>query len=439
MKLKVFSLLVVLLLACGCESWDDFYNEHKGILDEGISCEYFYINQSEEAEPITNIKNIKLNGNNEEISVSYDAGENMVLINSDNYYTPYHEIVKLRDKVRLYYNKFDYNTYIENYEYTNTCPSNIYIYKADHFYINNICPDNLSCDVYSTKKTGGNNNSSSSNDNENVETSCNLENAVECQTYTAKTKENETFFLELGYETLGNGTIGKYYIISQEKSLHGGSVAHEKDQFITSDANNNAFSMINPDNVYSITDGNYNLPEKMGIYRDKEDNGGYIYYIYNSADTSINIDKTQGTIMNQFDPKYYGVDNDTPEDLEIKPITFCEENRVLKVFQILGYLVFGAKVVVPLILLILGTIDFAKAVISSSEKAPQEALKSFGLRIVAAIIVFLIPTFLEFLITLVNGASETFKEKNENCTNCLFNPFNPDECKASNVDYDNAD
>ena len=117
MKLKVFSLLIVLLLACGCESWDDFYNEHKGILDEGISCEYFYINQSEEAEPITNIKNIKLNGNNEEISVSYDAGENMVLINSDNYYTPYHEIVKLRDKVRLYYNKFDYNTYIENYEY----------------------------------------------------------------------------------------------------------------------------------------------------------------------------------------------------------------------------------------------------------------------------------------------------------------------------------
>ena len=103
----------------------------------------------------------------------------------------------------------------------------------------------------------------------------------------------------------------------------------------------------------------------------------------------------------------------------------------------MGYIVFGAKIIVPLILLILGTIDFAKAVISSNDKAPQEALKSFGLRIVAAIIVFLIPTFLEFLITLINDASETFKEKNENCTNCLFNPFDSGKCKATDVDYDN--
>ena len=433
MKIKVIALLIVLLLMCGCESWDDLYAEYKDIIDDGAQCEYFYV-PNKEKNPRMEIDSITLSGSSGGIYASYNNQEKQLIINADDY-NAYHEI----NSIYLYYNNFEVKSYLEDYSYTGVCPSNIYIYNENEIFINSFCPDGFDCDVYSTKKTGGNNNSSSSNDNENVETSCNLENAVECHTYTAKTKENETFFLELGYETLGNGTIGKYYIISQEKSLHGGSVAHEKDQFITSDANTNAFSMINPDNVYSITDGNYNLPEKMGIYRDKEDNGGYIYYIYNSADTSINIDKTQGTIMNQFDPKYYGVDNDTPEDLEIKPITFCEENRVLKVFQILGYLVFGAKVVVPLILLILGTIDFAKAVISSSEKAPQEALKSFGLRIVAAIIVFLIPTFLEFLISLVNEASETFKEKNENCTNCLFNPFNPDECKASNVDYDNAD
>ena len=58
--------------------------------------------------------------------------------------------------------------------------------------------------------------------------------------------------------------------------------------------------------------------------------------------------------------------------------------------QIVGYILYIAKILVPLILIILGTIDFAKATISSDDKAPKDALAALVRRIIIAVIIFLI-------------------------------------------------
>ena len=120
--------------------------------------------------------------------------------------------------------------------------------------------------------------------------------------------------------------------------------------------------------------------------------------------------------------------NQGPQDFEgnlgVTPVTFCEEEGVQKTFQVIGYLLFVAKIIIPLILIILGSIDFAKATISSDEKAPKDAIMALARRIIIAIIIFLIPTILNFLLSLVNGASEAFNDSNfTDCTNCLFDPF----------------
>lgn len=118
--------------------------------------------------------------------------------------------------------------------------------------------------------------------------------------------------------------------------------------------------------------------------------------------------------------------------LEIEKVHFCEESGVLKTFQIIGYLLFVAKIIVPLLLIILGSIDFAKATISSDEKAPRDAVMSLVRRVLIAVIIFFIPTILNFLLSLVYGATEAFSDDSfEGCTNCLFDPFG--ECEATDI------
>lgn len=114
-----------------------------------------------------------------------------------------------------------------------------------------------------------------------------------------------------------------------------------------------------------------------------------------------------------------------------KNISFCTGNT-LRAFQALGYMIFIAKVIIPLLLIIMGSIDLAKAVLNSNEKPNKEVLAKFAKRLAAALIVFLIPSVLDFAIGLVDGAKDAMENENtkvSSCTKCLFDPLGS-ECKA---------
>ena len=57
------------------------------------------------------------------------------------------------------------------------------------------------------------------------------------------------------------------------------------------------------------------------------------------------------------------------------------------------------RIAVPFGLILFGTLDMGKAVIAGDEKKIKEAQKPFVKRIIAAVIVFLIPTIVEAVIT----------------------------------------
>ena len=59
------------------------------------------------------------------------------------------------------------------------------------------------------------------------------------------------------------------------------------------------------------------------------------------------------------------------------------------------------QLVVPIGLIIMGTIDMAKAVIAGEEKKMKEAQKPFIKRIIAAVIVFLIPIIVNMVLSFV--------------------------------------
>lgn len=59
------------------------------------------------------------------------------------------------------------------------------------------------------------------------------------------------------------------------------------------------------------------------------------------------------------------------------------------------------QLVVPIGLIIMGTVDMAKAVIAGDEKKMKEAQKPFIKRIIAAVIVFLIPIIVNMVLSFV--------------------------------------
>ena len=78
------------------------------------------------------------------------------------------------------------------------------------------------------------------------------------------------------------------------------------------------------------------------------------------------------------------------------------------------------QVVVPILLIIWGMLDFAKAIIASDEDKIKAAQKVFIKRLIAALIVFLTVTIVKLAINLVSsiGADDTVAGKND-FTTCV--------------------
>lgn len=70
--------------------------------------------------------------------------------------------------------------------------------------------------------------------------------------------------------------------------------------------------------------------------------------------------------------------------------------------EINSYLVL-VRILVPILLVILGILDFAKAIFSSNEDGMKKAQQKFIKRLIAAIIVFLIPLLVDLLLEIANS------------------------------------
>ena len=92
------------------------------------------------------------------------------------------------------------------------------------------------------------------------------------------------------------------------------------------------------------------------------------------------------------------------------------------VFGIIGYVIIGIKIVVPILLIVFGMIQMATAVMANDDKKIKEAQKGLISKIIAAVAVFLIITLVTFLMNVIGD--ESWKE----CADCLNNP-NQTKCK----------
>lgn len=108
---------------------------------------------------------------------------------------------------------------------------------------------------------------------------------------------------------------------------------------------------------------------------------------------------------------------------------FCASTA--NIWQIVGYVLLVFKIAVPLLLIIFGMIDLGKAVIASKEDEIKKATGSLVRRAIAAVVIFLLPTVISFIMGLVSdfdtsGAKADF----EICRACIVRPGDSSTCDA---------
>lgn len=425
MKKFLMGLMLVLFIApqnvLAADTWENFYDEDSSnstvqnytkAIKEGFTCTY----ENSDFSDFSNIVfQFSRNGWNVKI------GSSQFTICGTDDCSRYNSAFKFNNK-DFYFTSFSLNEYLDNYLKTNSCPSNIY-FESDNdkivIYSHNI----------STLTSFTLDNSSSTVNEPDPETGCLLADAY-CEDYTLQDVDGNRVYVQLGRKDDGvNREDTKYFAVANNSS-------YSNYQIISFTDINRSASLTYNGITYTIPSSQISLlyPERGSFV----DSNYLTLSVYDSTDTTYylswyNFDDPDD-IRNEYDNNTDLINSDDSEldGLPIEEINFCDQNGVQKTFQIIGYLLFVAKIIVPLLLIILGTIDFAKATVSSDDKAPRDAVVALIRRIIIAVIIFFIPTILNFLLSLVNGASEAFNDNGfTGCTDCLFDPFGA--CEVSDI------
>ncbi len=93
------------------------------------------------------------------------------------------------------------------------------------------------------------------------------------------------------------------------------------------------------------------------------------------------------------------------------------ENNVLRAFKMGGVAINILKILIPILLIILGSIDFAQAVISSDEKQISKSTMKLVQRVIAGVAIFFAPMLVNYIFDLVDSnATNRYKT----CYDCLL-------------------
>lgn len=141
----------------------------------------------------------------------------------------------------------------------------------------------------------------------------------------------------------------------------------------------------------------YNCPPRLySTISNPNANGHYERYYYlkkpNVITNVFEFTNIQNKV-NVFQPE--------PDDSDIV-IKNCKDlfgddlvNKINDVMDII-------KIVIPILLIVLGIVDFTKAIFSGSEEDMSKSQKTFLKRIVAAILVFFVPVFINLILSIAN-------------------------------------
>ncbi len=134
--------------------------------------------------------------------------------------------------------------------------------------------------------------------------------------------------------------------------------------------------------------------------------------------------------QDKIDAEMSDVDSDTDSDdkrdpsLNINLSGLCGEAKVARTLKFLGILISLLKIFVPLLIIVLGSVDFAKAMIDGKGDDIPKKLPIVIKRFITGVIIFLIPSIIEFMFGVIDTFSTTV-DQYKNCWVCILDP---DDC-----------
>lgn len=109
---------------------------------------------------------------------------------------------------------------------------------------------------------------------------------------------------------------------------------------------------------------------------------------------------------------------------EFTATAFCQREETKGAFRVIGWAIFIIKILIPIILIVVGTIDIGKAIIGSKDDDLKKAIKTLAIRVIAGIVIFFIPSILNFVLKIFNG-NDIYNETSGSfgyCTHCMLEP-----------------
>lgn len=100
--------------------------------------------------------------------------------------------------------------------------------------------------------------------------------------------------------------------------------------------------------------------------------------------------------------------------------TFDCDNQLGDVIGIIGFVMKVIQVIVPLLLILWGTIDLIKSVVAGKEDDIKKNQKTLMKRVISAVIVFLVPFLVSIILGLI-GSDDWKQCWNDNKDNGIIN------------------
>ena len=167
--------------------------------------------------------------------------------------------------------------------------------------------------------------------------------------------------------------------------------------------NDNAFVNVNIESnqiEVSLNGKKSLLIENMSSYYNAFMEGNYPNYLLYADDTySFSNTADKSKLVFTVASKYNKLETIDPTNSNIKS---CKDLFGVSLINFLKGNIFRTiYILVPIILLVLTTLDFSKIVFSDSKDDNKKAFQRFGKRVVAAILIYLTPTILIFPVSFM--------------------------------------
>lgn len=100
---------------------------------------------------------------------------------------------------------------------------------------------------------------------------------------------------------------------------------------------------------------------------------------------------------------------------------YCSNPNFVKPFKLLGRVFSVVKIIIPIIIIVFGVIDFFKAVIGSKDDEIKKSVKSLIMRLIAGACIFFLPAIVHFVFRLVDDWND-YESDYSKCSLCITEP-----------------